>query len=326
MLEEFINYALVKVLFSSSICGCFGGLIGHFINNEKSTIAAAHRDGRDWFVYPSIVQSSLIGAAGSIAFLFFITAIGGLNNFNTLNEYLRSISVSVIAGFGARSLLPRMVGNLEKQLSEVDTRVSQVGDKVEEVDSIAQAAAEDARKAIQQAESAKSSAEHNYKTIKEEFDTLTLNAQLIEACAAGTEPQIWKDLLNRAQELAASNKASSAIWINIARLQRHKITFDAAISTLDNLLNKYFANEISRDKNFSAAYYNRACYYEMKFLSSSQSAERQQALADVKSCLTHAKNPASEIEQMRDDKDLAELVKSAEFVALADLQAATNPG
>lgn len=108
------------------------------------------QSGHDLVRYPSKFQSCLIGAGGSIAFLFFIAAIGGLNEFNTLNEYLRVISVSVIAGFGAQSLLPRMVGNLERQLSEVDNKMSRVGHQVEEVRDEAQSAVRSAQEAITQ--------------------------------------------------------------------------------------------------------------------------------------------------------------------------------
>jgi len=247
---------------------------------------------------------------GSIAFLFFIAAIGGLNEFNTLNEYLRLISVSVIAGFGARSLLPRMVGNLEKQLSEVDNKVSRVGHQVEEIRDEAQSAVRSAQEAITQATNARLEAEQRYNELK---DTINLNNELIKACAKDTDPQDWASQLKRAEDLARQGTATSALWINIARLQRFKISLDSAIVTLDMLLMKYENKEMAKDHNFIAAYFNRTCYHELRFLKNSNVADRQLALADARACLMHANDPAFEINQMRGDEDLSEIVKTDEF-------------
>jgi hypothetical protein len=108
---------ITNILVACIACGAFGGWIAHFINNEKQAILQTV-DQRGWFLFPSNWQSALIGVAGAIAFLFFIIAVGGLTTFSTLGEQIRIIAVSVIAGFGARSLLPRMVGQLEKQIAQ----------------------------------------------------------------------------------------------------------------------------------------------------------------------------------------------------------------
>lgn len=312
-MDAFFNPALVKIILTSFFCGCFGGLVGHLINNEKSEALRSDNPDKAWFAYPSRLQSCLIGAGGSIAFLFFIAAIGGLNNFNTLNEYLRLTSVSVIAGFGARSLLPRMVGNLEKQLSEVDTKVTQVGSQVEEIRDQAQSAAISAQEAITQATSARIEAERQYNELR---DTITLNNELIKACAKDTDPQHWGIQLKRAEDLARKGAASSALWINIARLQRFKLSLDTAIVTLDMMLKKCEDNELVKDHNFIAAYFNRACYHELRFLDTRNASDRKLALADARACLIHAKDPAFEVDQMRGDEDLSELVKTDEFIAI----------
>jgi hypothetical protein len=312
-MDVFFNPALTKIILASFICGCFGGLVGHFINNEKSAALRCGNQDKAWFAYPSKPQSCLIGAGGSVAFLFFIAAIGGLNDFNTLNEYLRLISVSVIAGFGARSLLPRMVGNLEKQLSEVDNRVSQVGSQVEEIRHTAQSAVESAQEAIEQASNARIEAERKYNELK---DTIYLNNELIKACAPDTDIQVWRDMLKRAEDLASQGVATSAIWINIARLQRHKSLLDNAIVTLDIMLMKYENKEMEKDHNYVTAYFNRTCYHELRFLANGNASDRQLALADVRACLANASDPASEIEQMRGDGDLSELVKTNEFTSI----------
>ncbi|MFH6785196.1 hypothetical protein [Methylobacterium sp. MA0201] len=320
VMDSFFNPALTKIILSSFVCGCFGGLVGHFINNEKSAALRSDNPDKTWFAYPSKPQSCLIGAGGAIAFLFFIAAIGGLNDFNTLNEYLRLISVSVIAGFGARSLLPRMVGNLEKQLSEVDNKVSRFGNQVEKIRDEAQSAVKSAQEAITQATNARLEAERQYNELR---DTITLNNELIKACAKNTDPQDWGSQLKRAEDLARQGTATSALWINIARLQRFKISLDSAIVTLDMLLLKYENKELAKDHNFIAAYFNRACYHELRFLANSNAADRQLALADARACLNHAGDPAFEINQMRGDEDLSELVKTEEFISI--VSAVTPP-
>jgi len=35
-MDAFFNPALTKIILTSFVCGSFGGLVGHLINNEKS--------------------------------------------------------------------------------------------------------------------------------------------------------------------------------------------------------------------------------------------------------------------------------------------------
>ena len=91
---------LTNILLVCLLCGAFGGLVAHFVNNEKKGVAAKEKKS-DWFLYPSYLQSALIRFSGAIAFMFFIVAVGGLTTFASSAEQIRIIAVSVISGFGA---------------------------------------------------------------------------------------------------------------------------------------------------------------------------------------------------------------------------------
>jgi hypothetical protein len=90
------------------VFGGFGGLVAHFINNERASFGGANKSASlasqtDFYLFPSFIKSICIGVAGALGFLFFMVAVGGItSSFDGLTVYLRVISTSVIAGFGAR--------------------------------------------------------------------------------------------------------------------------------------------------------------------------------------------------------------------------------
>src|ERR1700744_1183543 len=152
-----------NIVLLSAIFGAFGGLVTHFLNNEKeavfgkptSTRAARREDAQPvdrtkanddgqpadktkasadaekakWYLFPSALQSALIGAAGALGFLFFIIAVSGISDNLKSVDYLRIIAIGVIAGLGARNLLPGMVGQIEKQILQ---RAENAANKAEE--------------------------------------------------------------------------------------------------------------------------------------------------------------------------------------------------
>jgi len=113
-----------SVILSATVSGAAGGIGAHFINNERAAAyfssEKSDHAGRMLYQFGSKRQSGFIGACGAIGFIFFLTAIDGINGFVEMKEILRFISLSMIAGFGARRLLPMMVGNLEKQIAHAE--------------------------------------------------------------------------------------------------------------------------------------------------------------------------------------------------------------
>jgi tetratricopeptide (TPR) repeat protein len=300
--------ALFLILLVCLVFGSFGGLVAHFINNEKNTIGSAERiDPQDrWFLYPSALQSAAIGTAGAVAFLFFIIAVGGLTNFETLTEQLRSIAVSVIAGFGARSLLPRMVGHLEHQVAQARNESSKA---------VAEAgrASHDAREAIDKAEATRKDAEQKLGQTERKLQTIEMNMKLLEAAHPNVPPNLWKNAIELAESAMRSGQAKLSIWINVARVQRWHVSYEVAIETLNNALVEIERGRLAGDKNHAAVYYNRACYYEQLFAQKQEPAHREQALKDIEEALRHSQDQATDINEMLNDKDLESLRETEDF-------------
>jgi hypothetical protein len=167
---------ITNILVACIACGAFGGWIAHFINNEKQAILQTV-DQRGWFLFPSNWHSALIGVADAIAFLFFIIAVGGLTTFSTLGEQIRIIAVSVIAGFGARSLLPRMVGQLEKQIAQAQKDVAETQRNLGITKAEAEQASAKADSATSEAGAARAEAEA---ALREATEALKLERRLIK--------------------------------------------------------------------------------------------------------------------------------------------------
>lgn len=317
MFEALFSEPLVSILLVCVLFGAFGGCVAHWINNEKQRLAhASSRAEEGWFLYPSLRQSAGIGAAGAIAFLFFIIAVGGLTNFQTLTEQLRSMAVSVIAGFGARSLLPRMVGHLEKQVAEARTEAGEAKTEAEKATQEAKEALAKADEIRRSAEERMGEAEARLKEAEERLRTIDLNEKLEAAARKEASPQHVKEALALFEEARRDGTAKSAIWINGARVQRWHVSHEEAIATLDAAIAVFEAGKLPKDSNYPAAYYNRGCYYAQRFIRSNNADDCARAFRDLDACLKRSENPGAELAEMLGDPDLAELVSLEDFQAL----------
>jgi hypothetical protein len=300
-----LSLPLVQILFVCFVFGGFGGCVAHWINNERQQ-STARREGlqerrgdgqastaQPWFLYPSGRQSAGIGAAGALAFLFFVIAVGGLTNFQTLTEQLRSIAVSVIAGFGARRLLPRMVGHLEKQMEEVKNE--------------AEKASHDAKEAL-----------GRQRETDRRVRSLELNTKLLGAADESASEGSVEEVLRLFEEARRDGSAEPFIWLNGARLQRRRVSLDVAIKTLDDFLTEIHAGRLKQDANYPGAYFNRGCYHWLRFEKSRNAADQDLALKDLEACLRNTKDPIAWLAEMRRDKDLKGLVELSTFKALTE--------
>jgi len=245
-----------------------------------------------------------IGVAGAIGFLFFIIAVGGFNRFDALIEQIRVISVSTIAGFGARSLLPRMLAPLEKQIADAKETAGEAKDTAGEAKNEAESASKEVREATEKIQA-----------MQKTVDRLDLNTKLIEAGHPNAPSEMRIEILNLALKYIQSGEANCAIWINMARVQRLFVV-DDALQTLRNALDEIDAGRLIKDKNYYAIYYNMACYYEQRFHERGNDEDRKEVFRCLDLCLAGADKPWYEIELIPTDEDLKEILDLPEFKAL----------
>lgn len=309
---SFAQIALVQILLVCVVFGGFGGWVAHCINNERQQQNARTKGAEPWFLYPSAKQSFGIGAAGAIAFLFFVIAVGGLTNFQTLTEQLRSIAVSVIAGFGARRLLPRMVGHLERQMEEVKSEAEKASHDAKE-------AAQEAKVVSERQESSDERLKKTEQTLREtegRLKSLELSNRLDRAANPKASASHVAEALRQFADARKSKWAEPFVWINAARVQRHHVSYDVAIGTLSDFLATVDGGGLRKDGNYPAAYYNRGCYHWLRFEITQDTADQDRALKDLQSCLDSTPNPLTEIDEMRRDPDLCRLIVLDVFAGL----------
>jgi hypothetical protein len=288
-MSSMMDMTLIKILLTTVVFGSLGGLVSHFVNNEKPWAAPTVK--AQWYRYPSWPQSMCIGTAGAIGFLFFIVAVGEITKFDEVIEKIRVISVSTIAGFGARSLLPKMVAPLEKQIAAVS---------------------EEAARALQTAKSATEQLEAQQKRV----DFLELNTKLIEAAHQGAATERRREILAKAKDYIQRGGAECAIWVNLARVQRWD-SADDAIQTLNNALREVEAGRVKKDGNYNIIFYNLACYHNQKFRDSENRSDWEAISKNLDTYFSHSENPTFEIEQISNDPDLRDILDTEDFKGLA---------
>jgi hypothetical protein len=308
-------------------------LIAHFVNNEKQVVAQKD-DKTAWFLFPSYWQSALIGLAGAIAFIFFIVAVGGLTTFSSLVEQIRIIAVCVIAGFGARSLLPLMVRHLEDQIAQakrdagqakVEAKQASVRAQNATSEAVAAHAAADtattgAETAMKEATEALRKAEEIRRETEKKIKETNITTRLLNASHPEAQEAVWKEALAHAKLAIKDGTTDPGIWINAARVQRWHGLIDDAIHTLTNAIAAFESetDEKRRRKIQCFAYYNRACYYASKYKEKKDGEYFSHALKDIELCLEKAEPPAEWVTSMRGDKELASIVVSAEFQEIVE--------
>jgi Alanine-zipper, major outer membrane lipoprotein len=307
-------WTTLAIIIVCVIFGAFGGLVGHYINNENEPPQSENPTKSTWFSFPSRGESGAIGIGGAIAFMFFIIAVGGVTNFATVDEQLRTVAVSVIAGFGARSLLPRMVGQLEKQIAQASAKADTATEKADSATEKADNASSEAGAATAEAKRL----EALVRETDEKFQVAKLQMKLLEAAHPQAQDGFWKPILENGLAAIRSGGAGPEIYFNVARVQRWHGLIDNAIDTLTNAINVFreLPEERSRPLvNFGC--FNRACYYYSRFKEGGNKDDNKNALRDVEMCLQKAHDPAAEIESMRRDLELGDLTLTTEFELIA---------
>lgn len=290
MLEFLNNPVFPKVISFILICISFGGLGGvaaHFINNEKSPVVKVnilnHTPTGIWYSFPSYFQSICIGACGAIGFLFFINAVGGISGVVDEQQMFRIISSSVISGFGARSLLSKMAGHLEKQVAEARSMAEEAVDE---------AKANDVR-----------------------IKVLEANLKLTQAAHPHSSTAMREDAIKNAKQLIMSGNDTSGTWVNLARVYRWNDDLASAISTLTTAISKMKSGELAKD-NLNPAHYNRGCYSACLYEKTKDRTVLASALDDLKSALDLAIEREAEIDAIWKDDDWNRLANEAGFIAI----------
>lgn len=299
--------------------GGFGGLVAHFVNNEKATVLgtarSAKREGKreDWYLFPSSLESICIGVAGAIGFLFFIAAVGGISSSsNGLEAYLRTISSSVIAGFCARSLLSKMAGQLEKQVAEAQSKAEELEKQVAGAQSKAEELEEKVAGAQSKAEEAVGDARVNDVKVRQ----LEASLLLLDAIGPNAGPPAQDKAIDYTKALISNGEATAAHWGNLARLYRRMDNLPEAIATLDKVIPLIERGELNGRLN--PFYYNRGCYKAMQYGDGECKDKGLLAasLSDLAAAINSAVDKEEEKKTVWGDKDWEPLANEEGFIAL----------
>ena len=283
-----------NILLICFVFGGLGGLVAHLLRwplgkdgSPTPTEAPLH-----W------AASIVIGVAGAIGFLVFTIAVGGLGGEPPkLDDVLRTISVSVIAGFGARRLLPRMVDHLETQIAEVREKA----DEAKKEAKATEAKNEQLQGDLTALTKRLTDAEAKAAEIERERKRLEVNINLKETANKDSTVERRKVAIAEAKDLIANKIENSATWVALGRVYRWDKNLPKAIETLDMALSEIESGRLDKT-NLDAVYYNRGLYRAM--LSGMKDADvKEQCLKDLDKFFEAVEDTALEVKFFMDDED-----------------------
>lgn len=294
-----------QVVSLSSAFGGLGGLAAFFIGEEHTEERGAPATFWDGLI------SAFIGAVGAVGFIFFTIAVSDFSAALGLEEILRILSTSVIAGFGARRLLPKMVNSLEDKLRDTNKRIEETNDR-------AQVALEKMAEAEKHIAEMEEQAEKTAKEVREEArqnQRLKVNINLREAATKTASAILRREAVEEAEALIEDRNASSATWVALARVHRWNGKLETALVTLDRGLKAMMAGDVDK-MNLAALYYNRGCYRALLHTPNTSDQEKHKALSDLDLFFENADDPAHEANIISGDADWERFADDGDFKAI----------
>lgn len=224
--------------------------------------------------------SAFIGISGAIAIELVLIGIQKFSTEATVDNELFLLSISIIAGFGARRLLPQLRDRLEEEVirNREETRE----------------ASEDAHEAMEEAREAR-------------LQLRVLASLRPEAPAS--ERAACIDYLTKELQSDPTERTNA---ITLGRLQRASGDLGSAVQTLTGFL---AAKGEERDKDYADALYNRACYNALLWKPTSGPEVLEKVLSDLRQSFDIAPENRDDASK---DRDFDEIRKQNQFRALLE--------
>ncbi|WAJ28499.1 hypothetical protein [Antarcticirhabdus aurantiaca] len=265
--------------------GLMGGLVSFLIElryeDERIRLFGRNIDGKRLALLAFV--ETAVGMVGALAIQFVAVLIRLFpSNLDTEGSMLL-LSISCIAGFGARRLLPRITSSLEK--------------RIEQAERDAEAATKEASEAREKAE--------------ETAEVTRAIASAFRPDAPASEREFSIVQLTKRFETEPLNRS---IAIPLARLHRMSGDLHKAIEVLDVFVNAKMLRG-QKDKDWADGDYNRACYYSLLYKETGEEKYKSEALDILFSSGTsHPENKTDAIsdrdfDAIKNDSKFAEITK-----------------
>ena len=184
-----------------------------------------------WPFLVLLLFSAVVGLSGAIAIQFIFVLLQSFKADNTNTNILFLFSISVAAGFGARHILPLLTERLKQQVTGIDQKATD--------------AQREAMEAIDE--------------VREAQFVIHLMHALSPNATASERHEAIEELAPRVQD-DPTNRLNTIL---LGRLYRARKDYQSAINVLDNFLRHKEQQGESRDEDYAAALYNKACYYTL---------------------------------------------------------------
>lgn len=219
------------------------------------------------------------------------------------------MSICLIAGFGARRLLPQMAGHLEQQIAQANKDASEAKEK-----------AEDATEEVTNLRAQLADANHQVATMR-------IRTQLKHAVDSPDADRVWKTALADAKELIqARTSRISSLWIDAARIEVRYVTVEAALDTLSDMISLVEADVLPKNNNYPTAFFNRACYLSKTFSETGDPTHLRGALDSLRKISDAADDPCMFVKYIEADQDLDPIRNEEGFKEVLDVLKNAKPG
>ena len=204
-----------------------------------------------------VLRAAFVGMVGALGILALRAWLGDLTEYispSTLDRAL-NFTISVLAGFAARTLLPTIAAKLEKEVRSQGERIEEQERELKEQERVNLRQEERLGELIGNVSDSRKRLEYQMRF--SEADTTLRN---MERALPSDRERAFKALNTILEENATDRLA--AIWLARLYAEGEPADIDSAIATLTGFLTAKGALG-EKDEDYADARYNRACYYSL---------------------------------------------------------------
>lgn len=247
-----------QVLLLVALGGTVGGLIDLFFQMElNGGRYRFEREGLTWrSFFLLVLKFCLVGIGGAMAILLVLIVVGKFEPRAEIDNTLLLLSLSIVAGFAGRRLLPIVARKLEEEVAKTRKEAEEATERAEHSRKKAEEAAERA----------------------ELGQVLTMGLVILEA---GTLPTVRNRVIRELRELRRKRPTDRRLTFRLGRLLKKTEDYDGAIEVMNNFLSDKATRGEEMDIDSADAIYNRACYYALKFRDNQDEDAKEQAYRNL---------------------------------------------
>lgn len=230
----------------------------------------------------TVAESCWIGGVGSLGFVFIEASLGAIQSPLTGQQVIRLAALSVVAGFGARKLLPLITDQLSRRVEQHERLLRE------------------AQREIESQKNRNMEVQKELSSLEDYKEHTEIEQDLINVLDGHASMSSYPDLLDRAHRLIENGKAKSSLVTWYAMYLKRQGKLGEAIDALS----AYLERDPRPGRNHGRIRYNLGCYLALRASTTGDASDERNAVANLKAALSSEADRELLIRHARIDPDL----------------------